>query len=131
MSDTSIQSLNIEIVASNDGTLPPSALVQVSLEDVSMLDAPAICHAQLRLRCAGTMPINLHLNYDSRQIDPRNTYALMVRIEQDGQLLYINSSSHVVEPDKVKGTVRVTVDKIDSMSDEIHDGNWDLPLAEH
>ncbi|AXM98255.1 YbaY family lipoprotein [Pseudomonas plecoglossicida] len=124
MSDASIQSLSIEIVASSDGTLPPSALVQVSLDDVSRADASAICNAQLRLRCGGTMPINLRLNYDSLQIDPRHTYAVAVRIEQDGQLRYINTRAHEVELDKVKGKVRVIVDKIDSMSDGIHGGTW-------
>ncbi|BBH44660.1 YbaY family lipoprotein [Pseudomonas sp. KU43P] len=117
MNDTSIQSLDIEIVASSDGTVPPSGLVQVSLDDVSLADAPAICHAQLRLRCAGAMPINLRLNYDSQQIVPRHTYALSARIEQDGRLLYINTLKHEVELDKVTGKVRVTVDKIASMTD--------------
>ncbi|MGF6392584.1 YbaY family lipoprotein [Pseudomonas plecoglossicida] len=124
MSDASIQSLSIEIVASSDGTLPPSALVQVSLDDVSRADASAICNAQLRLRCGGKMPINLRLNYDSLQIDPRHTYAVAVRIEQDGQLRYINTRAHEVELDKVKGKVRVIVDKIDSMNDGIHGGTW-------
>ena len=129
MSDVSIRSLDIEIVASTDGTLPPSGLVQVSLDDVSLADAPAICHAQLRLRCAGTMPINLRLNYDSQQIDPRHTYALSVRIEQDGRLLYINTLTHEVALDKVKGRLQVTVDKIDSMTDEVHGGSWGIPLT--
>ncbi|QHG66644.1 YbaY family lipoprotein [Pseudomonas putida] len=120
---TQLKSFNVEIVSSGDNTLPRSGQVQLSLHDVSIADAPAISLAEMRLRCGGLMPINLQLTFDDKQIDPRRSYALGVRIEKDGQLLYINTSHHPIEPDTVSGTQRVTVDKVGTWVDGIHHGN--------
>ncbi|MGE8322642.1 MAG: YbaY family lipoprotein [Pseudomonas sp.] len=120
---TQMKSFNVEIVSSGDNTLPPSGQVELSLLDVSLADAPAIRIAELRLRCGGPLPLNLQLTFDSKQIDSRRRYALLVRIENDGQLLYINTSHHPIKPETVFGTQRVTVDKIASSVEGIHGGN--------
>ncbi|NIF29687.1 hypothetical protein F3J44_25395 [Pantoea sp. Tr-811] len=129
---TQMKSLDVEIVSSDDNTLPASGLVQLSLLDVSLADGPSVSLAELRLRCAGRFPVRLQLTFDSSQIDPRHSYSLAVRIEQDGQLLYINTSQHPVDLQSVTGSQQVTVDKIDSndegyfcgtVEEGIHGGN--------
>ncbi|BDM21323.1 YbaY family lipoprotein [Pseudomonas sp. LRP2-20] len=120
---TQMKTFDVEIVSSGDSTLPPSGQVQLSLLDVSLADAPAISLADLRLHCGGLMPINLQLTFDSSQIDPRHRYALSVRIEKDGQLLYINTRHHPIKPDTALGTQRVTVDKIATGDDGKHGSN--------
>ncbi|QXH50408.1 YbaY family lipoprotein [Pseudomonas fakonensis] len=109
---TQLKSFDVEIVSSGDNQLPASGEVQLSLLDVSMADAPAISHAELRLRCAGVLPITLQLTFDSSQIDPSRDYALGVSIEQDGRLQYINTYHHAIQPGTMTGTQRVTVDKV-------------------
>ncbi|MFK3775072.1 YbaY family lipoprotein [Pseudomonas sp. NPDC089406] len=107
-----LKSFNVEIVSSGDNQLPACAEVQLSLLDVSMADAPAISHAELRLRCAGVLPITLQLTFDSSQIDPSRDYALSASIENDGKLHFINTYHHCVEPGTAAATQRVTVDNI-------------------
>jgi len=118
-----MKTFDVEIVSSGDAALPPSGQVQLSLLDVSLADAPAISIADSRLRCAGLMPINLQLTFDSSQIDPRHSYVLSVRIEKDGQLLYTNTTHHPIKPDTVLGTQRVTVDKIATGDGGVYGGN--------
>lgn len=67
--------------------------------------------AELRLQCAGVMPIKLQLACDLSQLDPaRQLHALAVRIEQNGQLQFINTTHHAVNPTPLSGTERVVVD---------------------
>ncbi|WP_338746292.1 YbaY family lipoprotein [Pseudomonas putida] len=107
-----IKSFNVEIVSSGDSTLPPSGQVRLSLLDVSLADSPAVSLAELRLRCSGLMPIHLQMTFDSSLIDPRHDYALAVRIEKDGQLHYMSTSRHPIEPHTLNGIQRVTVDQV-------------------
>lgn len=138
MTDTSMKHLDIEIVSTSTLDLPHSAQVSLSLLDTSLADAPAIAVAQLRLRCAGVMPIRLMLNYDSRSLKAGRRYVLGARIEQEDKLWYINTVSHPVDPDSVTGPLRVSVDRvaepacmrgehgsgfIDQQPDGIHGGN--------
>ncbi|MGE7993272.1 YbaY family lipoprotein [Pseudomonas sp. NPDC089554] len=120
---TQLKSFDVEIVASGDDTLTPSALVVLSLLDISLADAPAISLAELRLRCGGRMPINLQLNFDLSQIDPRHTYTLAAQIEKDGQLLYINTTHHLVDLNTLVERQRVTVEKLPAGVEGIHGGN--------
>ncbi|MNV44815.1 hypothetical protein D3C71_1365850 [compost metagenome] len=125
MTHPHLKSLDVEIVSSGDDILPPSGHVQLSLLDVSHEDAGAVSLAELRLRCAGRMPINLQLSYDLRLVDPSRSYALAVRIEQQGQLLYINTSQHSIKLDKPLGKVQVMVEKVGAVSEGIQGGNLD------
>ncbi|MFJ4442119.1 YbaY family lipoprotein [Pseudomonas sp. NPDC089422] len=109
---TQMKSIDVEIVSSGDGALPAAAQVQLSLLDVSLADAPSVSLAEVQLRCGGTMPIRLQLNFDDSEIDSHRSYSLAVRIEKDGQLLYINTSSHPIKPKTELDTQRVIVDKI-------------------
>ena len=119
-----MKSVDVEIVSSGDITLPASGLVKLSLLDVSLADAPSVTLTELRLRCSGKMPICMPLSFDNSQIDPRRSYSLAVRIENnEGRLLYINTSTHTIKPDTVFGIQRVTVDKVDPETDGIHGGN--------
>ncbi|MFJ4064845.1 YbaY family lipoprotein [Pseudomonas sp. NPDC089996] len=110
---THMKAIEVEIVSSGESALPAPALVKLSLLDESLADAPSISLAELQLRCGGTMPIQLQLNFDVSQIDPNRSYGLAVRIEKDGKLLYINTSSHPIKPDAVTGKQQVVVDKIE------------------
>jgi putative lipoprotein len=107
-----MKTLDVEIVSSGDNTLAPSGLVELKLIDISKADARSISLAELRLRCGGLMPIKLPLTFDTSLIDPRRSYALAARIEIDGQLRYLTTSRHSIEPATVSGTQRVTVDQI-------------------
>ena len=116
-----IKSIDVEIVSSSDNYLPASAQVLLSLLDVSRADAPAVSQAELRLQCAGVLPIKLQLACDLSQLDPRGSYVLAVRIEQNGQLQFINNAHHAVNPHTLSGTERVVVDNVTTPAVVLHD----------
>ncbi len=75
--------------------LPPKAIVEVKLLDVSRADAPA--HVIAETRVSGRrIPAHWTLRFDSREIQPRHSYALQARILLGEQLLFINTQRHAV-----------------------------------
>ncbi len=73
--------------------LPPNAVVDVSLVDVSRADAPAIVLASAQMVSGGRqVPFPFKLLYDAGQIDSRYTYAVQSRITVDGELQFINTT---------------------------------------
>lgn len=77
--------------------LPSGSVIEVRLQDVSRADVAAEVIADQTITTMGeNVPIPFTLTYDPAQIDPRNTYALGVRINVDGQLQWINTEHHGV-----------------------------------
>jgi putative lipoprotein len=77
--------------------LPPTAVVTVRLEDVSLADAPSVLIAEQVIRTAGRqVPFEFALAYDGSRIQPSNTYAVQVRIEDGGKLLFISDTMNPV-----------------------------------
>ncbi len=77
--------------------LPPTAVVQVRLVDVSRADAPAVLIAEQVIRTEGRqVPFEFALAYDESRILPAHTYAVQVRIEVGDKLLFISDTMHPV-----------------------------------
>lgn len=76
--------------------LPPGAILEVKLVDVSRADAPSQTIAETRISAGRGSPIAFVLNYDRARITPRRTYALQARIEHEGRLLFINTRRHAM-----------------------------------
>ncbi len=76
--------------------LPPGAVIEIKLLDVSLADAPAKTISETRITDAKASPIPYTLRYDSAQIDPRHTYALHARIQEGDRLLFISTTRHTV-----------------------------------
>lgn len=73
--------------------LPPGAVVEVKLLDVSLADAPARTIAETRVS-GRRIPAPWTLRFDSRQIVPGHSYALQARILHRGELLFITTERH-------------------------------------
>lgn len=77
--------------------LPPNAVVQVSLQDVSRADAPATVLGEQTTETNGRqVPIPFEIAYDPARIDQRLTYAVRARITVDGQLLFTSTTATLV-----------------------------------
>ncbi|RUS66108.1 hypothetical protein CUZ56_02186 [Saezia sanguinis] len=103
-----------EVFYLNRMALPADAQLTVSLNDVSLADAPAKVLSRQEINTAGKqVPISFTLTYDPTQVQANHTYSISARIEQQGQLLYINTEHIGV---KLDGTdpqpVRVKVDAV-------------------
>lgn len=67
--------------------LPPNAVIEVNLVDVSRADAAAITLASVKISSGNRqVPFPFKLLYDAEQIDSRYTYAVQSRITVDGNL---------------------------------------------
>lgn len=77
--------------------LPPTATLTVSLQDVSLADAPAQTLARQSGPIQSQVPLPFHLSYDQKQVQQGHTYAVSARIEVDGKLLMISTERYSVD----------------------------------
>lgn len=86
--------------------LPPDAVVQVQLSDLSRRDAPAAVIAESTVQPDGReVPLPFELRYDPEQIDPENAYAVRATIRSGSRLIYATTTATSVitggNPDRV------------------------------
>lgn len=106
-------SLDSEVYYLQRMALPPAATLSVSLQDVSLMDAPAVTLANQAGPVKGNVPLPFHLTYDPTQIKAGHRYAVSARIELDGKLLFINTEHHGVNLDgSDPQPVRIKVDPV-------------------
>ncbi|MBJ7502110.1 MAG: YbaY family lipoprotein [Sphingopyxis sp.] len=78
--------------------LPPTAQVEITLADVSLMDAPSKTVAQQSFTADGRqVPFAFTLTVDQRQLDPRHSYAVSARItDASGRLMFITDTRNSV-----------------------------------
>ncbi|KLN66369.1 MULTISPECIES: YbaY family lipoprotein [Vibrio] len=80
--------------------LPKGALITVTLQDVSLADAPAKIIAKHRFETNGAQsPFKFDLAYHTSKIDPRHRYSVSARIEVNGKLRFITDTMYPVITD--------------------------------
>lgn len=79
--------------------LPPTAQVEIRLDDVSLADAPARTLARQAFTADGRqVPFAFSLTVDRNRLDPRHTYAVAARIsDTDGRLMFITDTHNSVD----------------------------------
>ncbi|WP_044873743.1 YbaY family lipoprotein [Pseudomonas sp. LFM046] len=93
--------------------LPPSAILSVSLQDVSLADAPAIELARQQGQVQGQVPLAFRLDYAPTKIQANHRYAVSARIELDGKLMFVSTEQHSVRLDGTDPQpLRIKVDPI-------------------
>ena len=71
--------------------LPPDAIIQVQLQDVSRAEAPAMIVAEDQVPLGQRqVPVPFELKFDPAKIDLRHTYAISARIVVEGQPRFVN-----------------------------------------
>lgn len=77
--------------------LPPGAVIKLQLIDVSRADAPAVVLGEQLILAEGRQPpFAFAIGYDASRIQPNLSYAVGARIEDGGQLLFINDQRYAV-----------------------------------
>jgi uncharacterized lipoprotein YbaY len=76
--------------------LPPGAVLEATLEDVSKADAAAEVIGRARVENPGNPPIRFEIPYDTSRIDPRMSYAVRARITVDGKPFFITDQHYPV-----------------------------------
>ncbi|EEX92727.1 lipoprotein-related protein [Vibrio orientalis CIP 102891 = ATCC 33934] len=83
--------------------LPDDAVVTITLQDISLADAPAKVIAKHRFETAGSqVPFEFDLAYDPAKIEARHRYSVSARIEVNGKLKFITDTSYPVVTDADK-----------------------------
>lgn len=102
--------------------LPPRAVLEVRLLDVSLADAPSKTIAVTRVKTRQRMPIPYRLRYDENRIRRGRSYALQARITVDGKLWFITTTRHPM----FTGKPSVTDIQVERVAGETSDprGKW-------
>ncbi|BCL70452.1 conserved hypothetical protein [Vibrio nigripulchritudo MADA3029] len=83
--------------------LPDNAYVTVTLQDISLADAPAVLITSQEFETNGNqVPFYFKLDYDKAKILPHHTYSVSARIEVGGELRYITDTVFPVITDESK-----------------------------
>ncbi|MCK6262712.1 YbaY family lipoprotein [Vibrio sp. ZSDE26] len=81
--------------------LPENALVTVTLQDISLADAPSVVIAKHRFESNGAqVPFNFDLAYDTNKIKENHRYSVSAKIEVDGKLRFITDTNYSVITDQ-------------------------------
>jgi uncharacterized lipoprotein YbaY len=72
--------------------LPAGAVLEVTVEDVSRTDAPAVTIASTRVESPGPPPIKFKLDYDQRRLVSNRRYVVRARIVAGGSLLFTSDT---------------------------------------
>lgn len=107
--------------------LPPSAVVEVKLLDVSLADAPAGVIAQTVIRPRGQVPIPYRLAFNDVKILPGHTYALRASIRAGGRLLFTSTTHQPVLTGGAEQT-EILVQRAAEQPSTPPDANAALPL---
>jgi putative lipoprotein len=108
---TAKASLDGEVFYLQRIALPPSATLSVSLQDVSLADAPAVVLDEQKGAVKGQVPLPFHLSYDPAQVKPGHRYSVSARIEVNGELMFITTENHAVQLDgKDRQPLKIRVD---------------------
>lgn len=76
--------------------LPPGAVLEVSVRDVSLMDAPSVVMASLQ-RPIASVPQSFSLAIERQRLDPRARYSVHASIRSaDQRLLFITDQSYPV-----------------------------------
>jgi putative lipoprotein len=90
--------------------LPPDATVIVTLEDVSMADAPAQIIGQTTMKAPAAPPIPFAVTYNLQDIDETHTYNVRAEIQAaDGSLLFTTDTAHHVITNGNPSYVEITL----------------------
>lgn len=83
--------------------LVPNAEVQITLEDVSLADAPSkIMAKQVFTSDGDQVPLDFELSYDKNQIQPNHRYSVRAQIRIDGKLRFTTDTAYPVITDKAE-----------------------------
>jgi putative lipoprotein len=87
--------ISIMVSQQEYASLPPDAVLEVELLDVSKADAPSVRVASQRLE-VGDFPVTLKLPYDSAAIDDRMTYVVAARLLSGDEVIFRTVTSYPV-----------------------------------
>ena len=84
--------LSGEIAFAGDQAIPPGAVIEAELRDVSLQDVASVLIASQTVEGAERFPVPFAIRYDPAEIDERRDYSVQVSIRIGGELVYANDT---------------------------------------
>ena len=81
-----------EIAFAGDQAIPPGAVIEAELRDVSLQDVASVLIASQTIEDAERFPVPFAIRYDPAEIDERRDYSVQVSIRVGGELVYANDT---------------------------------------
>lgn len=88
-----MKSLDVSVIYLDRRMLPPGAVLTVTLEDVSLADAPSVKISSESMDVAGSPPYPVTLNYDAQKINAQHRYNVRATIKVDDKLVMTSTSA--------------------------------------
>ena len=82
-----------EITFAGGAAIPPGAVAEAQLRDVSLQDVASVLIASQTIESPERFPIPFAIRYDPAAIDERRSYGMQVSITVDGELAYLNDTA--------------------------------------
>ncbi|AQS36247.1 hypothetical protein Sps_01058 [Shewanella psychrophila] len=90
---TAMKTLDINVIYLDRRMLPPNAVLEVTLEDISKADAASDVIATQSVKGIGTPPYAVSIEYDASKIQDRNRYSLRATIKVEDSLIFTSTTS--------------------------------------
>lgn len=107
--------------------LPPDAIFEATLQDVSRADAPAQVLGTARLEKPGQPPFRFSISYDAAKIEQNRSYAVRATITVAGKLMFTTDQSYPVLTRGKGSDVSMTMRRV---ADSSKSSKPDSPLRE-
>ncbi|MEC6814164.1 META domain-containing protein [Photobacterium toruni] len=104
--------LEVSVIYLDRRMLPPGAVLNVILEDVSLADAPSVTLSSESMDIAGTPPYPVTLNYDANKIKTNHRYNVRATIKVDNKLVMTSTSAVNPFAADAKQPVDVKLDRV-------------------
>jgi putative lipoprotein len=131
--EAEMKSLDVNVIYLDRRMLPPGAVLEVTLEDVSKADAPSDLIVSQSMEPASAPPFAMVLDYDATKIADKHRYSLRATIKVQDQLVMTSTTS--IDPFAEGATLPIEI-KLDRVAhtqttDTAHnaaftDTNWTL-----
>jgi uncharacterized lipoprotein YbaY/heat shock protein HslJ/uncharacterized lipoprotein NlpE involved in copper resistance len=99
--------------------LPPGAVFEAILEDVSAADAPAIEVGRTTVEDPGTPPFQFEIDYDPTAIDPANTYSVRTQVSVGRRLIFVSTAMNPVLTGGAGSEVAIRMMKVGDTAEEV------------
>ena len=110
--------------------MPPNAVFEATLEDVSIADAKSEVIGRVRIERPGNPPIAFEIPYDPARIEPRRRYVVRARILVGDRLFVTTDTSHpvltAVQSGELELLLRRTSVQVQASDEPLENTYWKL-----
>lgn len=90
---TAMKTLDINVIYLDRRMLPPNAVLEVTLEDISKADVTSVLIASQSLKDIGIPPYAVSIKYDASKIQDKHRYGLRAMIKVEDSLVFTSTTN--------------------------------------